>query len=638
MSNIPKPVRRVSSRPARLLSRLLSLRSPQDHQPAQDGSIDVWQWTRSKYRLRSLLLLMVNALLFAGLGCFTLWLRTGQYFVHGSFEQYWQAWWAAFDPTREQQLTLIDYLIYPIPADQVPLMMVIMGLVLASLTAVPILVSMLYRFPFSLIFTFIIGFVAMLPWLAITVTVCCFLARWRPLRFSFHYATVLVSLLPVLLYYALATRNAEASLVLTPVELAKLYLPWVLAIVAACILMGIALTLAWLVNYRPGAIAPLLAVMFVTPVALFEAQVGRDELYYRVLESRYGPDSKTCFVNNVKVSSIIKRRLVEDPAGFDVLDMDSDIAPDQAESQWQLRVVSEVFTLQQYEAVEALDHFRKTFPESRYIPNVLYLKGRSIDMRIDQNAFAEQGVLRYYSDFPNAASRAVWEELHDQFVDSPLWLPATLRLAMLAGRVERTSQTLDLLEELMARCAGQKESNNQSPGVTGWRVLLTKRSPSDKLAVDQGAVHLAGWKLRDLIAANRQGEPGDQAIQRLLTFDPRHAMFRRNLEHLKGEIPTRYPDSPLADNLDVLIAASQRSRSRKIEELRATVGRLLEMTDSDALPQARYELALAYQQDNRQAEARAGFEEVVRLHPDTAWAVEARSRLAGMGMAARLAD
>ena len=77
------------------------------------------------------------------------------------------------------------------------------------LTAIPILVSMLYRFPFSLIFTAIIAFVTVFPWLAITVTFCCFLARWRPFRFQFRFATALLALLPVALYYAMATRNAD---------------------------------------------------------------------------------------------------------------------------------------------------------------------------------------------------------------------------------------------------------------------------------------------------------------------------------------------------------------------------------------------------------------------------------------------
>jgi len=634
ISKLVRPVRRTVPRPIRVLGWLTGLRPVPGHREPEGGSIDVWRWTRPKYRLRALVLLLINALLFAGLGCFTLWLRTGQYFMSSS-EAYWEAWWAAFDPTREQQLTLIDYLIYPIPVDQVPMMMVIMGLVLASLTAVPILVSMLYRFPFSLIFTFIIGFVAMLPWLAITITLCCFLARWRPLRFSFHYATALISLLPVMAYYALATRNAQVAMVLPPAELAKLYLPWVLAVVAACIFIGLALTLAWIVNYRPGAIAPLLAVMFIAPVLLFELKVGRDELYYRLLEDQYGPDSRTCFVNNVDASRLIAAEIRERLGDSNNPAAATTGVREQVRLEWQLSIASELLGQQQHEAIRALEAFEAKFPASRYIPNVLYLKGRAMDMRLDQQAFRESMILRYYSDFPSPASRPVWQVLHDRFPDSRLWISAAYRLAMLSARDGRIDDAIALLEELMTRYRAEKPAVAPPRENRGWRALLAKAAPSNRLAINRERVYLAAWKLRELLVNNRDPHQKDAALRRLVSFDPRHPMYRANLLRLKSDIPVRYPLTALADNVDVLLAASERSWSRRIEALRECVAQLLKIPDSDALPQARYELGWAYKQDNRLADAKAAFEEVVRLHPGTPWAVEARSRLAAMGIVAR---
>lgn len=636
ISRIPRPIRRAPPRPLRVLGWLMGLRPPpgRRHRPPDDGSIDVWRWTHSKYRLRAVLLLLVNALLFAGLGCFTLWLRVGRY-VMGSSEEYWEAWWAAFDPTREHQLTLIDYLIHPIPVDQVPMMMVIMGLVLASLTAVPILVSMLYRFPFSLIFTFIICFVAMLPWLAITVTLCCFLARWRPLRFSFHYATSLIALLPVLSYYALATRNAQVAMVLPPVEMAKLYLPWILAIVAACILMALVLTIAWLVNYRPGAIAPLMAVMFIAPVLLFEFNVGRDELYYRLLETDYGPDSRTCFVNNVDATPLIAREISERLGDLDASDGPPELVRAQVRLEWRLAIASELFAQQQAEAIQSLDAFLARFPDSRYVPNVLYLKGRAMDMRLDQQAFQEAMVFRYYNNFPAMASRPIWRTLHEKFVDSRLRIAATYRLAVLEARAGQVDEAVGLLEGLMARYMDEDLEGATQPAQRDWRSLLAKASPSDRLALNKESFYLAAWKLRDLLVNNRDPQQNDLPLVRLLSLDPRHPMYRWNLKKLRAEIPISYPMTPLADNLDVLIAATQPSRSRRIEDLNALVESLLQAGDSDALPRARYELGLAYRLDARPAEARVAFEEVIGLHPDTPWAVEARSCLAGMGIAAR---
>jgi outer membrane protein assembly factor BamD (BamD/ComL family) len=513
-----------------------------------------------------------------------------------------------------------------------------MGLVLASLTAVPILVSMLYRFPFSLIFTFIIGFVAMLPWLAITVTLCSFLARWRPLRFSFHYATALIALLPVLAYYALATRNAQVSMVLPPAEMTKLYLPWVLAVVAAFIFMALALTLAWIVNYRPGAIAPLLAIMFIAPVLLFEIKVGRDEVYYRLLENQYGPDSQTCFVDNVDASRLIASEIRERLGDGDSQAADEDLVREQVLLEWRLAVAAELLGQQQYEAIRAMEAFKAKFPQSRYIPNVLYLKGRAADMRLDRRALRESMILRYYSSFPSPASRSTWASLCEAFPDSRLWIAGAYRLAQLSGRDGQIDHAIELLDALLSRYRADDPTPLQTPNHRSWRAFLAKAAPSDRLAINRERVYLSAWKLHDLLVNNRDPQQNDAALRRLLSLDPQHPMYRLNLQRLQAGIPDQHPLTALADNVRVLVAASERSLSRRIEALRACVAALLKTPDSDALPQARYELGWAYKQDNRPVEAKAAFEEVVRLHPGTPWAVEARSRLASMGITGRVVE
>ena len=48
--------------------------------------------------------------------------------------------------------------------------------------------------------------------------------------------------------------------------MAKLYLPWITALLGGCLVMAVVLTIARIVNYRPGAMAPLMAVMFAIPV------------------------------------------------------------------------------------------------------------------------------------------------------------------------------------------------------------------------------------------------------------------------------------------------------------------------------------------------------------------------------------
>lgn len=615
---------------------------------------DVWRWTGRKYRIRAVVFLLVDVLLFAGLGCFTFWLRTGRA-LPSPIGGYWDYWWQSFDPTLERQITLLEFLLYPIPAEQVPLMMVIIGLVLASLTAIPILVSMLYRFPFSLLFTAIIGFVAMLPWLAITVTLCCYLARWHRIRFSFRYATALISLSPMVVYYLMATRNTPGIEHLPPLELAKLYLPWVLALIAACVVMAIVLIIARVVNYRPGAIAPLMAVMFATPVILFETKVGRDELSYRLLEKNFGPRSREYFCGQQdagrmidRAASNLREAAPEPVPSLDSLvqlvssDLKARVAVGQTAQSLVARAVIANFYAQKDLAVAECRRFLRHFPGSRYVPNVLYLQGRALDLRLDREFGLLQNslVLKYHEDFPNSASAEVWRKLVEKAPESETASVALYRLAVLEVRRGRVPQAVELLQTLIARFANPKSAQNPPVSDSGWRNFLAKRPAANSLDIDVAAAVQNGRKLLDLLEHNRvkELEPTYDypVLRRLLSLDPRHPDYGKNLQELLNGLPTdpRDPASRMRDNIELLRVLTERSRSRRIEQLKVLAERFSKDRTCDVLPQTRFELAAAYQADNLLDEARSLYQAIQAEHPESPWALEATRRLATMAQPA----
>jgi outer membrane protein assembly factor BamD (BamD/ComL family) len=639
-----KPVLRAIEHPRRQGQRLArslvrtTLGAPEEALPR-----DVWRWTSRKHRIRTVILLFINAALFAGLGFFLFWLRTG---ANSPFSQtsYWDGLWQVFNPADDQQITLVDYLVRPIPVAQVPIMMVILGLALAAMTAVPILVSMLYRFPFSLIFTAIIGFVALFPWMAITITFCCFLARWRPLRFNFRFATALLSLLPVGVYYALATRNATVAEHLAPVEMAKLYLPWVFALLAACVVMGVVLGIARLVNDRPGAIAPLMAVLFVAPVVLFEVRVGRDELYYRLIEQQFGPASTSYFVDRVDASDVIQRIALKRMEG--VKDRNVTLAAMEQQvrtllqlqfgairQDWEEEAGNALagYAQQQYEASRACKRFLEQYPKSRYCPNVLYIEGRAQDIRLDRDLFWRKGIVQYYDDFPSMASRRTWERLVRDYGQSPLASVAMYRLGQLRARAGDVDGAVAILKQLIQQY-GQTDAQSTQPEspASVWQ-LLTRAPTSSLLQVKPGDVALQGRKLLVLIEYNRDPQQKDLALRTLLSFDPYDPGYLRNLRHLLRDIETRYPLTGLRDNIEVQLAAADPSPSLKIKALEDCVHRLARDPASDAYPQAQYELGLAYQADNRVVEARAVFEEMRSKQTASLWEIEARRQLAQLG-------
>jgi len=107
--------------------------------------MDVWSRSGSKYRVRAVVLLAVNVLLFGGAACFAYWLRSGRRFSpppRTAMDLLWQTFYGVGRP----EVSLAAFLIDPINIQDVPVQIPIVGLLMAALISIPILVAMLYRF------------------------------------------------------------------------------------------------------------------------------------------------------------------------------------------------------------------------------------------------------------------------------------------------------------------------------------------------------------------------------------------------------------------------------------------------------------------------------------------------------------
>lgn len=251
--------------------------------------VDVWSRTAPKYRVRAAFMLLFLAVLFAGLCCFTFWLRTGVFFPW-EYAGYADLMQRSFNPSGPNQVTLSQFLTSPINVELVPIHSVIVGLLFASIGSIPILVAILYRLPASVLFAAMVMFLAAMPWLGLTVLAGCVLASLPRFRFSFRFASAMVGLIPIGIYFISASWEPAGRS--QPIQnRALIYAPWVLAMLSSCVICAVALAFAKLINYRPGGVPPVLALVFAIPLVLFHTQVGRDELEYRLLEAEIGPRS-----------------------------------------------------------------------------------------------------------------------------------------------------------------------------------------------------------------------------------------------------------------------------------------------------------------------------------------------------------
>jgi len=589
--------------------------------------VNVWSRAQPKYRVRAVVLLVVNILLFCGLCVFTHWLHVAR-----AFDFSLASYLAPLKFWGEQTQNLNDFVLYPISVEQTPMHGVVLGLLVASIVAVPISVAILYTFPFALPFIAAVLIFTHMPWMAFTLIWSCLLASVRPFRLSFRFGAGLVGMLPVILYLYLATRGTprQVGTYASPDQSLALAAPWILAILAGCAMLGVIMLIAYLVRYRPDAIAPVMAIMFAAPAFLFARYVGFDELSYRVLELQYGPRS-TCFAPEVveELSALLKAgfgdSIRDDLLGALAGQTDSLAAVQQRVRHWLLKR----FLSDRAAAYEACRRFIADHPQSRFVPNVLYIQGWVLDLRLDVRGSltAEAGGPRreLYSDYPHVQSEAAWRALLSNYPDSPLSCAARLRLAQLSLRRGEADQALALLAEL--RKAPVRRPQTQAAVRRIARMVLASRDPESSLGFEAEPFLREGRRLEELIAANRDDPRyGALPLKLLAQLDPRRPGYRARLLTLAAQ----YPDSLLYDNLVVQWAAAEPDRARRASLLEACVNTL---SDGDAVAEALFRLAeleIQWRGDDQQARRRSGLAHLRLLrecYPRTCWSEEAAERL-----------
>ncbi len=595
-----------------------------DHTPV---ITDVWSWTGRKYRIRAQVLLLANLVLFSGLCVFTHWLHTCKLFDF--------SWQSYYEPLRfwgPQTQNLYDFILYPISVDQTPIYGVVIGLLVASIVAVPISVSLLYRFRSSLPFCAAVLVFAHMPWMAVTLVGCCILASVRPFRLSFRYGSALLALLPVLLYLYLATRGGPGTIgsVSPERELLKTG-PWLLAILAACVMLALIIYFARLVNYRPGAVAPVTAVMFATPAILFHVYVGVDELTYRILESEYGPRSHR--FEPVQDATERIRAYVHEwtQPGRNLAPQRATVRalwtfdPEQASAfkqQVANRLLLELLE-DRMAAYDACKDFIADHPKSRYVPAALFIQGRALDTRLDAEMVGKRAERVLYTDFPHVQSESAWAALLAQYPDSPLAVAARLRVAQLRLRRGDTAGAL----EALASGQTMREAAVAGTQPAAEQAFLRTTPPEASLDFEPEPYLFEAQRLRELILANRDdAKYGDEPLHLLAALDPHRPGYRQQLRRLVHD----FPDSRLYPNLVVRWSNADPDRHARAAKLRACIA---SYAADDALPEAMYWLAdlevqvLGADDEETRSAGVARLREIVHRFDETCWANLAEQRL-----------
>lgn len=277
------------------------------------------------------------------------------------------------------------------------------------------------------------------------------------------------------------------------------------------------------------------------------------------------------------------------------------------------------------------------------MPSVLYLKGRALDMRVDEQRLSVDQRLEFRADRPSTASRETWQAIAKAFPTSETAATAMHRLAMLEAMDGAFDQAIARLDTLLMQFEPYPVSNayrsTSSDGAVA--AVFERADTSEALGIRVDTIIASARKMQELLIATRDdagapistvfgpredgSDPMVRPGQLLMTFDPSHPAYPANL---KGLI-RRFPDSAASDFARVRIALLDRAISRRVQRLRDACKRMEART---AGAEAAYYLGDALQEDHLLPEAMQAFKDLTTTFPQSCWARDARERMAALNI------
>ncbi len=542
-----------------------------DEQTQQLAFVDIWSRPGQWARQRAYIFLGINLCVYASLSIFLFWMRQAKLFDFSP---------ASYFSTVHQ--TIMDFLAFPINITEAPVLIPILGMVMAALIAAPVLVSQLYGFRFSLLFVGCVLIFAHLPVLSLFLLICSFIAATSKHKLPFKFGVALLSLIPIALYFYVATRGANL-LEFRPIDPTLLYAPWVFAMVAAAAISGSVLLVAALLKYRPGGILVSMLPFFIVPLILFDRYIGSDLLEFRILAYQFIP-GKSMIFTPVDISGLVFESTLKQWRRYRIRNLQTII--DIARFEFPF-TAHKVLQKDQQTVIDACNAFLRKYPSSQYVPNALYILGLANDMRFDYSVLDKKWTVEYHTDFVCKRSKTVWQKLVREYPNSLYAQPARLRLAILAVRNEQIEQAKRFLQDLLEynKRLAHKTTTMPTRGITSFKQLLTKPMQFDIPQVNLVQVTIDAKKLFELIEYNAN-DPQYHAkpLAEMLKLDKTHPKYQ---DHLL-ELAIKYPNSELHDNLLVQYALQERNPVTR----KSILTRYAEMfRNTDAGAQALFELA-----------------------------------------------
>jgi hypothetical protein len=497
---------------------------------------------------------------------------------------------------------LDQYITTGVSIFEYPWQIVVLGLLMGVLAVVPVLISQLMSFRYSVPLILMVFFFANLPGFAICLLISCVAVACRPLRFRSRFIAIALCAAPQLVYWAYfgGAQDVEA------IKWGVSFTPWICAWLDALVIAGLVLGIGHFTRYKPGLTWIFTVLTLVIAVVVFEKAIGFDELDYNLYVANKNPDRIEMF-HDRSISEALDAT-IQDPATQEYLE-DSSYPTDpiarRAELKEQMQeklqsrgrwpnwfIVPDTLKYQQKktELINQYDMYISIRPDSRRIPIVLYFKAMVQEYTPDTELLVQKEVLHFYSDYPHERARRTWWTLFRDFGNSPESLEARWRLAKYYAGQRAFGQAEELLAEAQVMLAGVQTrlSQAESSMSSGLFGLFHKPADTALTLSKLEDLRMRLDQLQLLISQeNRTKDPG--SIERLAKFVILNPHETDYAQHLDGLLEQTDANDKLRDNIllaQARLIDDEHTRAEKLRELHA------EHPKTDGGMLALYELGL----------------------------------------------
>jgi hypothetical protein len=468
------------------------------------------------------------------------------------------------------------------------------------LAIVPVLMSQLMSFSYSLPFILGVALLANLPGFAICLLVSCFGAASRPLRFRSRFIAIALCMAPQLLYWGYfgGAKGVE------PLKWGFSFAPWVCAWFDALCIAGIVLGIGHFTRYRPGPVWIVTGMMVLMAGVVFEVKIGFDELDYQLYVAKNNPDNISEFRDHSITEAMDKT--ITDPAVKKYLarffypvepialraELKRELQVQLSYDRWpSWFIVPQELNYQdkRRQLLEQYDLFISKRPQSRRMPIALYYKALLSEYSPDIRLLADMETLHFYNDYPHRECLLIWSRLYESFPESNESLEARWRIAgdwAGAGKFEQAEKILAEAQEILTkRLKLLEEEQSQSGSLSG---LFRPPADSAMTAFKSNELQRRLNQLRLLIGPeNRIGEKGaDERLARFVMLNPYSSDYGQYLDELLRQTGAK---DGLRDNIllaQTKLIADEQLQAQNLSQLHQG------FQQTDGGMQALYELGL----------------------------------------------